>query len=147
MKKNRLLLLSILVLFLCILNGYFFNYLNDLFFNFENNDENGLKKLSNTLKYVIVVLISPIVETFFFQMLPNLILSTFFKNKKILVLIPSLIFSIVHVYNPIYMIMAFFGGVFLNFYYIESKNHTKYFFILTVLIHSLYNCYGIIFVK
>lgn len=146
MKYNYLFILTISILTIIILNGYFFNYINNTFFYYENNEENGFTNLSVPLKYVIIVVIAPLIETFIFQMTPYIVLNMLkIKTKYLLVIIPSILFSLGHIYNPIYMCMTFIGGVFLNIYYYESKKHTHHYFLLTALIHSFYNLYGILF--
>ncbi|SHM74305.1 hypothetical protein [Flavobacterium saccharophilum] len=60
-----------IILFLALLNGYFFNWINDIFFNYNNNSENGLKDFSIIEKFIIIIIVGPIIETLIFQYLPN----------------------------------------------------------------------------
>ena len=146
MKYKYLFIITTSILTIIILNGYFFNYINDNFFHYENNEENGLTNLSLPIKYVIIVVIAPLIETFIFQMIPSIVLNMLkIESKYLLIIIPSLLFSLGHIYNPIYMCMTFIGGVFLNIYYYESKKYNHHYFFLTALIHSFYNLYGMLF--
>jgi hypothetical protein len=61
-------------LIVAILNGYLFNWINDTYFNYSNESENGLKNFSGLGKFVIVVILAPILETLIFQFTPNEIL-------------------------------------------------------------------------
>ncbi|MCV9932284.1 CPBP family intramembrane metalloprotease [Flavobacterium sp. LS1R47] len=134
-------------LIVAILNGYLFNWINDTYFNYSNESENGLKNFSGLGKFVIVVILAPILETLIFQFTPNEILEKLKVRSYFLkITIPSLLFSLAHFYHPIYIVMSFIAGIILNKYYIDTKNETRLFFILTVLLHSAYNLYGYLFV-
>lgn len=134
-------------LIVAILNGYFFNWINDTYFNYSNESENGLKDFSGLGKFGIVVILAPILETLIFQFTPNEILEKLKVRSYFLkITIPSLLFSFAHFYHPIYIVMTFIAGILLNKYYIDTKNETRLFFILTVLLHSAYNLYGYLFV-
>lgn len=134
-------------LIVAILNGYFFNWINDTYFNYSNETENGLKTFSGLGRFGIVVILAPILETLIFQFTPNEILEKLKVRSYFLkITIPSLLFSLVHFYHPIYIVMTFIAGILLNKYYIDTKNETRLFFILTVLLHSTYNLYGYLFV-
>ena len=145
-KVKKITLLTAVCLALAILNGYFFNFINDKFFHFTS-DENGLAHLPIEAKLAIIVFLAPIIETVIFQFIPIEILkNTKLRNPVFLILIPSLIFAGAHWYHFIYIIMAFVGGIILNYYYVETQKISKYSFLLVVLLHSLYNLYGFIFV-
>jgi membrane protease YdiL (CAAX protease family) len=132
---------------LAILNGFFLNYINNNFFNYKNDTENSLIEFSKIYQIIIIILISPVIETYIFQHLPSTI---FYKlkvrNPYLLIILPSIFFSLMHFYNPVYLLMAFFGGIILNTYYYGEKKLNKNYFILTVLLHSFYNLYGFLFV-
>jgi hypothetical protein len=131
---------------LAILNGYFFDFINNKFFHFTS-DENGLSGFSTTSKFIIVVLITPLIETLIFQFIPiEFLKRTKWSKPLFLILVPSLIFSMMHYYHFIYVIMTFVGGIILNYYYLEMQKISKYPFLLTALLHSLYNLYGFLFV-
>jgi len=137
---------TIICLGFAILNGYVFNYINNTYFNFSSNTK-GLQEFTKSVEFGIVVLIAPFVETFLFQSIPNKLLIKFNVTKLfILVAIPSLVFSLGHIYHPVYMVMAFFGGLIINYYYIYCKKRVHYYFLSTVLFHALYNLYGFLFV-
>lgn len=147
-KKNYLPLFFIFFLFLTILNGYFFNWLNNNFFDFTNTTENGLKDFSNNEKFVLIVLIGPLVETAIFQYLPIKILEKLgIKNNLIKIIASSFLFALLHFYNPIYIVMTFISGLLLNKFYLESRTKSNFYFFLTALLHSMYNLYGCLFVK
>jgi hypothetical protein len=100
------------------------------------------------VKIFIIIIIAPIVETLIFNLLPNQILNKFgINNKFLLVIIPSIIFSIFHLYHPIYGIMALIGGIIMNWYFLYSHDKKKIAFLLVALLHSSYNLYGYLFVN
>jgi CAAX amino terminal protease family. len=99
-------------------------------------------------KAVLGLIIAPIIETILYQYLPNhFLIKIRILNKYLLIIIPSLLFGLSHSYHFLYMLMTFFGGVVLNYYYIEMKKRTSYSLWATALIHSLYNLYGLLFIK
>lgn len=145
MKKLRI-INFIIALSLSILNGYIFQFLYK-YFQYVDKSENGLKDLPIFIQTLAILLISPIVETYLFQYIPNVILQKLKINRNyLLIIIPSIIFSLFHFYNIIYLFMTLFGGIILNYYYLKTKKISKHYFILTVLLHSLYNFYGYLFV-
>lgn len=146
-KKYYNILFFIFYLFLTILNGYIFNWINDTYFNYTNKSENGLKDFTKIEKFSIIVIFAPVIETLIFQYIPNKILEKLkIKKKALNIVIPSLLFSLVHYYSPIYIVMTFISGVLLNKFYIECKTKTNIYILLTILLHSMYNLYGYLFV-
>ena len=153
MKKNyalqRIGILTLVSLAIAIINGYFFNYINNKYFHFSSSG-NNLNDFSFTSQFIIIILFAPLIETALLQFIPNEILKYLkIYQPFLLVLIPSLLFSMLHYYNWIYVVMTFGGGLILNYYYIKAQNITKnifYSFLLTALLHSLYNLYGFLFV-
>lgn len=146
MKKRILFFLISFVL--AVLNGYFFNYINNAYLHFDVN-YNKFQNISKNELNFIAIFVAPFIETFIFQYLPYLILSKWIKinNKALCIIIMSIIFSSMHYYNWLYIVMTFFGGIILNNLYIYYHKHTyKYSFILTVLFHSLFNLYGFLFI-
>ena len=138
--------LTFLCLLIAIVNGYFFSSLNERYFHFSSNG-NDMNELSSEGKLFVILIFAPLIETLFFQFLPSQILHELKITKQLyLVLIPSVLFSLVHFYFWLYMVMAFIGGIILNYYYIEMKKISKFSFLLTLLLHFLYNLYGFVFV-
>ncbi|WP_416336214.1 type II CAAX prenyl endopeptidase Rce1 family protein [Chryseobacterium flavum] len=145
---KKLIIFFLISFALALLNGYFFNYINDTYLHFDVN-YNKYQNISKNELNFISVFIAPFLETFIFQYLPYLILTKWIKisNTVFCIIIMSIIFSSVHYYNWLYIIMTFFGGIILNNLYIYySKHSCKYSFILTVLFHSLFNLYGLLFI-
>ena len=141
--KNFYLFLSFLLL--AIANGYLFNYLNDHFFHIVTSPPAGLS--ANQVAF-LAVSVAPFFETLFCQFLLHRVLTKVFNlnNDTVCVLIMSLVFSQLHWYNWLYVIMTFFGGLILNSFYVIALKRTRYYFVLTVLLHALYNLYGVMFV-
>jgi hypothetical protein len=132
---------------IAIANGYFFNYLNDKYFHYSSN-ANGLAEFSEGAKFFIVIVAAPIIETLLFNLLPNLLLNKIrVRDTFLLILIPSIIFSVFHLYHPLYAVMAFIGGIIMNWYFLFSHNKKGISFWLVVLLHSCYNLYGYFFVN
>ncbi len=95
----------------------------------------------------MIVVLAPIIETVIFQYIPNEILEgSNLESYFLKIIIPSLLFSLAHIYHPIYMLMTFIAGIMLNKFYIDTKRQTRLFFILTILLHAMYNLYGYLFI-
>ncbi|MCC6289168.1 MAG: CPBP family intramembrane metalloprotease [Chitinophagaceae bacterium] len=143
---KRIFFFTILCLIASIFNGYLFNWLNNNFFHYSINK--SIDHFGKPEKSILALLISPIIETLLFQYIPNLILLKMkISNKYLLIIIPSIFFGLSHTYHFLYAIMAFCGGMILNYYYLEMKRKTRYYYWATALIHSLYNLYGLLFIK
>jgi hypothetical protein len=136
----------IFFLFIAIINGLFFNFLNDSFFHLKDSMHDDISKEEMAF---LAVLVAPFLETLFFQFLFYKVLTGWLglKNDVVCILIMSLAFSQMHWYNWLYVVMTFFGGLILNTFYITFRGRTRYYFMLTVLFHALYNLYGVLFVK
>ncbi len=145
-KKLNSYFLFVTLLSIAIINGYFFNYVNNTYFHYKSN-ENGLAGLNETIKFLAIVFISPIIETFVVQYLPHIILRKLGVEKRILlILIPSIIFGIFHFYFWLYALAAFVGGIIINLIYLNFQSKTKYYLFIVILFHLLYNLYGYLFV-
>jgi membrane protease YdiL (CAAX protease family) len=132
---------------LAILNGYFFEWINAVYFNYSNQHQNGLDSFSAIGRFFLIIILAPIVETLIFQYIPNEIMeNSKVKSYFLKIIIPSFLFSLVHIYHPIYIVMTFIAGVLLNKFYIDTKKQTRLFFSLTILLHAMYNLYGYLFV-
>jgi len=141
---KRLIIFFLISFVLAVLNGYFFNYINDTYFHFYVNYNKSQNISKNELNF-IAIFIAPFLETFLFQYLPYLILSKWIRlsNKVFCIIIMSAIFASMHYYHWLYIVMTFFGGIILNNLYIYYNKHAhSYSFILTALFHSLFNRYG-----
>ncbi len=139
MNNKRIFKLFITCYIIAVFNGFFWDWINRLFIH--ANIINTIASKSITEQVMVGLVLAPIIETFLLQRLPNNILIKLkVRNTKILIIIPSLIFGLCHIsYSWYYGVAAFFGGLILNYFYIHSKEISKYFFILTILLHLLYN--------
>lgn len=145
---KKLLVFFIISFALALLNGYFFNFLNDTYFHFDVN-QNRNKNISKEELNFIAIFIAPFLETFLFQHLPYLVLSKWMRirNRVLCIIIMSIIFASMHYYNGLYIVMTFFGGIILNNLYIYYFRHAHaYSFMLTVFFHGLFNLYGFLFI-
>lgn len=144
--SGNIYLLFLICYIFSIINGIIFNYLDKLF-PLNSNQKNGLENLSGSAKFIFIMILAPIIETFIFQYLPNKILTLFnVKNFYVLLIIPVIIFSSMHFYTYIYIAMTFIGGSFLNFFFLKAKEKTIFYLLLTILFHSLYNLFGYLFI-
>jgi membrane protease YdiL (CAAX protease family) len=142
--------LFFVLLTIAILNGHFFNELNNNIFHFKTPKDNGLSDIHVLMKFAIIVILAPFFETFFFNYLPIYILKriTPIKNKKyLLVLLPSILFACFHFYNPLYPFMALFGGLIMNYYFLKLDDKTNKAFWSVAILHASYNLYGYLFVN
>lgn len=131
---------------LAILNGYFFNWLSASLIS-ETTYETGLSGFSEPIKFLLLIIITPFVETYLFQHVPNSVLRKLnVRNNFFLIIIPSVLFGCVHFYFWTYVLMAFVGGVLINVLYVYAKGKSIYYFLIVTTFHSLYNLYGYVFV-
>ena len=131
---------------LTIINGYFFAFLNYKFFHF-NSSGNNIDMLPRSEQFFLSVIIAPILETFIAQFILFKILRLKITHQPLLIVLGSLFFASMHYYNWLYMVVTFFIGLIINYYYLEIQKISKYSFLLTVLLHSLYNLYGYLFIS
>lgn len=146
MKKDNLKLVRLFVIYLAIaiINGYLFNFLAN-----ESNIEvdYGFEKVNLIVKFLAIVVLAPVLETYLINYYPIKILEKWkVKSKIVLIIIPSIIFSLFHYYNLIYVCMAFFGGLIMNSYYIVNRELSDKAIYWLMLLHSMYNLFGYLFV-
>lgn len=80
-KSKREYLFTFLICYiLSIVNGIIFNYLDKLS-PLNSNQKNGLENLTGSAKFIFIMILVPIIETFIFQYLPNKILKLFTVNN------------------------------------------------------------------
>jgi hypothetical protein len=167
--SKRIKLLFFYSYFLAISIGIFFSWLNDSYLHF--NIFNPLENKSKFYQITIAVILTPIVETLIFQVLPNWALNKIKINKQIfLIVIPSLFFAIAHMqYHWLYGLVTFIGGIIINNLYVKSKKEFNcnyrdhlvqvnsniddvifnfnpfkiYYFWLVVMFHGFYNLFMI----
>lgn len=88
------------------------------------------------LDALLIIVISPLCETFFVQRLPFVFLSDKVGSGYIIIF-SALMFSMLHTYNVVYMISAFFAGILYSFaYYLKLKANP---FFTVSMIHAGYN--------
>lgn len=105
---------------------------------------NPFKDFSFKFLFFLTIIAAPLIETFFYQLLPYYILK-YFKIRKVAlrILIPSIMFGASHYYNLQYVIVATIMGSILNYFYLYSVAHRKNAFLWVVILHSLYNLVGL----
>jgi membrane protease YdiL (CAAX protease family) len=143
-ENRRFLLTFTLCLAISILNGYFFNWLNQ-YLDLEVNHDN-VSQLKPATKVFAILIGAPIVETTFFQYLPIKLVQHYSQNKLISIAVSASLFAAIHFYNPVYIMMTFVGGIVLAFFYLYAQQVKKSPFWATALLHALYNLYGFLFV-
>jgi hypothetical protein len=146
MKKDnsKLFRLFVIYLTLAIINGYLFNFLAN-----ESGLEvdYGFEKVDPIVKFLAIVVLAPVLETYLINYYPIKILEKWKVQSKIhLIIIPSILFSLFHYYNLIYVFMAFFGGLIMNSYYIKNRELSNRAIYWLMLLHSMYNLFGYLFV-
>jgi hypothetical protein len=112
-------------------------------------DPSHILSLSKFTVYLIAFLLSPIIETFFFQSFPALIATKFRASKKLLLMAVVLPFSISHFVAVApwpSLVNGSVGGFSLGVCYIifMQDSHCRAFFI-TSIVHSLHNVLVIAF--
>jgi len=93
------------------------------------------------LKYLLVVLAAPILETFLYQALPFYFLSLFQffrRNVWIIILVSSIGFGLAHNFSTQYSIhTTFVGFIFISTYIIRTKKKDP--FLSTYILHAVFN--------
>jgi hypothetical protein len=143
---KKIIKLFFIVLLIQLINGYLFNYLNLNFFKLEHKvfDERPHEEL-----ILFMVVIGPIIETLFFQLFLYRLLNRLkIKNDLISVILMAFVFSQLHWYHWLYVVATFVNGLFLNYFYINSykMKNERIAVLLTIVLHSTYNLYGVLFV-
>jgi membrane protease YdiL (CAAX protease family) len=133
----------LLSLILVILN-ISFNYLTIKFSESKVTHKHNFDSIHS--EFVMVVFIAPIIETIIFQYLiiNQVYISYNGKNNKIIaIIISSITFGLIHLYNLNYFIFGTIIGVLLasSFYYFKEKTNNFNAIFYVFLIHSLSNLY------
>lgn len=141
MKNLKIVFLLLLISFLPDVSLLIISKIFNVTFDSNNSTLIG-KSLIEV--FVITVLLAPIIETLFFQTLFFKLFEniSFFKNKKRIILLSSLIFGLSHFYSFTYILIAFFGGgVLSTLYYLiyKSSNSHKEATYYTFALHLLKN--------
>ena len=143
----RLRLLFIISLLLYILTGHLFIYIGNVFFPdqkataFDADD-------SAYFVFVMACIVAPLLETFLFQVLPNVVLTKAgIENFYILLCVPAALFGLAHSYDTLSIMHTCFGGLILNNLYLVYKRDFRQPFLYVALLHSLYNLYGFLFIE
>ncbi len=148
MERNSTLYIVFIALFiLAILNAYFFQWLESEYFDCGVFDS-GLNGFTPLGVFFLVVLVAPIVETFVFIQLPyETLLKINVHSNVVRTILSAALFSVLHLYCALYIVMTFIGGLIMNFLYIFSAKRRHYPFWTVAVFHALYNCYGFVFVN
>ncbi len=89
--------------------------------------------------FIVVVLVSPFLETFVAQFLLVRLVVRIFKSTKLAIVISALLFSLAHYPAVGFFIPAFLIGVVLAWGYIVKLERKQKAFILINVVHSLHN--------
>ncbi|SHF16988.1 hypothetical protein SAMN02745195_02000 [Thermoanaerobacter uzonensis DSM 18761] len=130
-----------------ILTMVVFSFLIDnviaIYTNISNINFNGPKfDMSPILMLILVGIISPVFETYLYQVVLIYLLKkiNYLNNHKILlIIVASIIFGISHCYSYIYIFSTFLAGLILNYSYVFYKNKTLTPFKIVLSIHSIHN--------
>ncbi len=145
-KKNAFILKLFLFCYvMAIVNSVIFKFANNLFFH--SNLTNPIETRSTYEQFILGVLLAPLLETWLFQFLPNrLLVKLKLYNQFLLILLPAVLFGAMHVtYSLLYGVCMFIFGLILNYFFLRAKGLSKHYFLLTVLLHALYNLPGVLF--
>ncbi|AFK85681.1 MULTISPECIES: CPBP family intramembrane glutamic endopeptidase [Thermoanaerobacterium] len=114
-----------------------------IYMNISNIKFNGPKlDMSPILILILVGIVSPIFETYLYQVILIYLLKkiNYLNNHKILlIIVASIIFGLSHCYSYIYIFSTFLAGLILNYSYVIYKNKTLTPFKIVLSIHSIHN--------
>ena len=135
-QTNQYILISIFVAFNLVVS-FFLSIISKIIYG--NSFTNNIHKFQNlNEEFILVVLVSPLIETIIFQLIIIEIL--YDKCRKVLICVLSaLIFASTHLYNLLYFIFAFIMGLAFAYLYILGKKKEKgiKFVYLSHLIYNL----------
>lgn len=93
--------------------------------------------------FIVSIVLGPLVETFVFQFGVILLLKKVNLPNKIIIAISSLLFSISHNYNFIYILAVIIPGLIYAWYFIElEKRNRMLAFFFVFLLHASSNFYA-----
>ena len=120
-------------------------YLMENYTGKEININNNFNRHSISYKFIVGCVVAPLIETYFFQLLPY----NYLKNKNVkipyIILVSSLLFGIAHYYSIPYVIGTFFIGILLISAYAYWQGAKPNKFIIVCVIHSFHNIFFLFF--
>ena len=122
-----------------------------IYFDITDNEIGGIEidKHSVYGLFFLTVILAPIIETFFGQLLPIKISEKIFKNKLEImsIVFSAILFSLMHFgYSIWYSLLSIPMGVLLAKTYIIFQARKESSFWITTAVHSLRNLIGVIFI-
>lgn len=98
------------------------------------------QEFSLTEIFLLTVVVAPLVETFIFQFLIIELLSKLKIKTGLILSVSTLLFSLSHNYNVIYIIaMVFPGLLYASFYLYLKKERSKFPFLIISSLHAISN--------
>lgn len=139
--------LTIIAIIIRIISGLIYQGILSLFdikLLSQEESYSYLFKAPPLVLFIFIVIVTPLVETFLFQLLLIKFIKVITKNIAVIIVIASLVFSLTH--NEGMYVGAFFVGLILNWSFIikSKKSMIRGFFTVT-LIHTLHNLLSFIF--
>jgi len=139
--------LFLIILLLIIVIALTSNFMADKFEIDIAGQSSPFENDSLIFKFFMAVFIGPFIETFLINSLPYRFFKFFVNKISIVIILCSSLFAILHYYSFLYVLMTFFGGILLNLFYAICINKKQPSYILTVLLHSLYNFIGFVLIE
>ncbi len=129
----------IILYIVAISNGYFFVYLSELFD--IKVPQSDIASYQQPWKFILVVIITPLIETLLFQHLPIQGLKRLKISNIVICIITACLFGLAHFYHILYVIMAFISGFMCAFLYVFSSEKKSNPFWVCFVFHALYNLF------
>jgi len=125
---------------LCLVFSYIISYAMHLF-NPETLDIDYLNNKSIPVKFILTVIVTPIIETLIYQYAIIEIVFRILKSNKttIAILLSSVIFGLSHFYNITYITATFILGLLFSCVYViaRKRNDVNPYWLLTVIHGSI----------
>lgn len=144
--KNRLFPAStFLICLMCSsLTAFLFGWLVD-YLDIQTGFDSKSFDVSLEVKFALIVLVFPFLETVVFQHLPARLFAYFNGNTYLLVLSSSFLFGLYHFYSLIYIVFGFLlGAIFITFY-LKAKKLSFNPLVMTFALHSVHNGLGFLY--
>jgi membrane protease YdiL (CAAX protease family) len=136
---------SVALIFYLLICSFIINLLiNGLFtiFNLNGIEQDKSIQDIDLFKIAAIIIVAPLLETFFFQSLPYYFLSmfSFFKERKILIVfISAMIFGLCHHKSLINVIVTFLCGAMLSTVFILREKNKG--FLIVYVTHTIWNTF------
>lgn len=122
-KITQLFIFFVITQILLFLIGWITIFVID---NYQIGETPYFEFSTDTELIIIALIIAPFFETLVFNLILNELFFLLMKKILLIIFITSLLFSLTHIYNWVYLCGAFLAGISFNFYYFQVRQNFNY---------------------